>query len=487
MRASLDLELAWRRVLTDARDDLVPDPLSYEDFIPKKAEILGNVRKKLQRGYSPSSLLHMDVPKSKLAMRPGSVPAIEDRLVYTAVVGSFAEGIDGSLEDESIVPSYRVASKRKKYLFKFGIKQWFKFQDLMRQAYSDGYKYALVTDLTAYFDHINHELLLGQLRSLGVPDQKLTLLKTLLDHWSEGRPVGIPQGLDPSSLLGNVYLDPLDKHMVRGGHRYFRYVDDIRVFAKSEADLRRSMLEITRQTRALGLHVQTGKTNIFQDEEILDLVNERQTQLGAIDYHLDYGDTDMAEEEIQRVLRDLMKRGQFNERHFRKCLNGLRKLESGLGVAPTLQRLDTLEPWAQSVSEYLSLFAKSHASIKRRIMELLMDRDRNIFEWPEYWLVRTLRNAASLPRDFLDWCGERIQDPTCHWNCRGQYALVLGTHGDLADRRLVLQLIPSRDNDYERRAFVASLKNLPEPEKGKALQRLQRDYPSVEAALALAA
>ena len=236
-------------MLRDERDDLVPDPLAYRDFIPKKAEILANVQEQLESGYSPSSLLQMDVPKSHLAMRPGSVPCIEDRLVYTAIVGSFADRADSGLEGEHVVPSYRVNRERKTHFFKFGLNQWFKFQDLMRQAYSDGYRYALVTDLTAYFDHINHDLLLGQLQSLGVREGMTTLLKTLLDHWSEGRPVGIPQGLDPSSLLGNVYLDPLDKHMVRNGHRYFRYVDDIRVFGRSESELQRAMLEITRQTR----------------------------------------------------------------------------------------------------------------------------------------------------------------------------------------------------------------------------------------------
>ena len=356
-------------MLNDARDDLVPDPLSYEDFKSTKDDILGNVRARLIAGYSPSRLLHMDVPKNELTMRPGSIPVIEDRIAYTALIGSFAERVDGTLEDESVVPSYRVQSGRKKSLFKFGINQWFKFQELTRSHYDSGYRYLLVTDLTAYFDHINHELLIGQLRSTGVSEGALSLLATLLNHWSDGSPVGIPQGLDPSSLLGNVYLDPLDKYMIRHGYHYFRYVDDIRVFANSYSELQRAMVDIIHQTRILGLHVQTAKTRVVQGDEILELVNERQAELGAVDYHLDIGYLDVAEDGIRDILRDLMRQGRFNERHFRKCLNTLRKLDSPSAVRPTLQKLDELKPWAQSVSDYLTSFAA-----KPRLHQAPLDR-----------------------------------------------------------------------------------------------------------------
>ncbi|MXZ89366.1 MAG: RNA-directed DNA polymerase [Dehalococcoidia bacterium] len=355
----------------------------------------------------------------------------------------------------------------------------------MRQAHASGYKYALLTDLTAYFDHVNHKILLGQLRSFRVSEKNLALLGDLLEHWSGGSPVGIPQGLDPSSFLGNIYLDRLDKHMVRKKYHYFRYVDDIRVFANSESELQRAMVDIIRQNRALGLHVQTGKTKIVTGEEILQLVNERNDEFSAIDYHLDFGDVDTAEGELKEILREVMAQEEFNDRHFRKCLNGLKKANSPAAVPSTLQKLDELQPWAQTTHEYLDLFTRSHFSIKRRLMEFLMDRDRNIFAWPEFWAVRTLVSAAKLPREFLDWCRSRIGDPECHWNCRGQYALVLGAHGDLSDQMLVQDLISSRENEYERRAFVASLRDLPEPGKGRVLEQLGRDYPAVVSTLAL--
>ena len=408
--------------------------------------------------------------------------------MYTALVGSFAKTLDETLEGEDIVPSYRVLGGRKKSLFKFGVGQWFKFQQLVRDAYcKKGYRYLLVTDLTAFFDHIDHDILISQLRSIGIRDDSLALLRTMLKHWSGGKSIGIPQGLDPSSLLGNFYLDPLDKSMVRASFSYMRYVDDIRVFAHSRSELKRAMLHLVRQSRELGLHVQTGKTAIYEGARILDIVNERQAALAAIDYHLDYGEEELAVGRIEQVLRNLLAAETFNDRHFRKCLNGLKKANSPLGVKYTLKKLQDLEPWAQSAAEYLAPFVRSHPSIKRRVVEYLMDDQRNIFESPEFWFAWTLQNATRLPREFLDWCRDRIQDRECHWNCRAQYAQLLGIHGDLADKLLVRSLVPSRDNDYERRAFLVALKSLPEPEKGTAISRFRTDYPHLESAIALAA
>ena len=57
----------------------------------------------------------------------------------------------------------------------------------------------------------------------------------------------IPQIYDPSSLLGNFYLDEFDKWVIRNGYIYFRYVDDMRFFCETqtEAKLILSKINIT--------------------------------------------------------------------------------------------------------------------------------------------------------------------------------------------------------------------------------------------------
>ena len=134
----------------------------------------------------------MDVPEGNLTLRPGSIPLIEDRLVYTAIAGAIADTVDAALEPETVVPSYRVRrGKRDDNLFKFGIDQWFKFQELIREGYRAGYRHLLSTDLTAYFDHVDHNILDSQLEAAGVHASLRQLLKNMLNEWS-GTDIGIP-------------------------------------------------------------------------------------------------------------------------------------------------------------------------------------------------------------------------------------------------------------------------------------------------------
>jgi hypothetical protein len=472
--------------MQDRTDDLVPDVLEYEDFKLARSAIIAGVVKRLRSDYTPSSLLTMDSPKGDLMLRAGSVPEIDDRLVYTAIAGALADRIDAVLEPESVVPSYRVrVGKRDEYLFKMPIPQWFASQDLIRRGYEDGFRFLLKTDLTAYFDHVDHEILLGELKDVGASRTICKLLESLLEHWFR-RKRGLPQGIEPSSLLGNFYLHPMDKHMVRAGFRYFRYMDDIYVFGRSKAEIKRAATELTRETRKLGLHLQSAKTRVVEGAAILDLVNERRAAFDAVAYDMSTGRPELAVTAIRRILHQLLGPGPFNERHFRKCLIELRKMGHAAAVPDTLKRLDEFASSADQIARYLRPFVRSHPTVKRDVMAYLLDPDRNIHEWPEYWFSGILLRTHSLPRQFLDWARSRLQSSECHWACRAQYAMLLGIHGDIADKSLVQSMVQSRSHDYERRGFIIALAHLPNPERAKVFRELQRDFPDLEPTIKLA-
>ena len=258
--------------------------------------------------------------------------------------------------------------------------------------------------------------------------------------------------------------------------------------AKSPAEIKRAIIDLTRHARILGLHLQSAKTQLYSgSSSIEDLVTSRDAELGAIDYHMDIGYQGAALSAIQSVLDEVLQEDKFNERHFRKCLNSLRRLRSPLAVNATLQRLDELAPKADTLHRYLRLFVAEDSSIPSRIMRFLQDRDRNIYDWPEFWFAKILIEAEELPRDFLNWCRDRVESRDCHWNARSQYALILGKHGDPADRRLIQDLISSRDNEYERRAFIVALSDLPQPERGTVIGRFRTEYPHLAPAIELAA
>jgi RNA-directed DNA polymerase len=101
-------------------------------------------------------------------------------------------------------------------------------------------------DLKSFFDTVNHDRLMRQLREK-IRDRKvLRLIRCYLtagvelpDGSREPTPQGVPQGGPLSPLLANIVLDPLDKELERRGHRFARYADDSIVVVRTWVPWRR--------------------------------------------------------------------------------------------------------------------------------------------------------------------------------------------------------------------------------------------------------
>ena len=76
------LRRAWHLARNDARTAFMLDAFRYSDFAFRLEDHLRGLSHGLQNGtYHPKPLLTIDVPKSSLSVRPGSVLSIEDRIV----------------------------------------------------------------------------------------------------------------------------------------------------------------------------------------------------------------------------------------------------------------------------------------------------------------------------------------------------------------------------------------------------------------------
>ena len=95
-------------------------------------------------------------------------------------------------------------------------------------------------DLSRYFDTLNHERLLNQLRKEVKDERVIQIIKRYLKSGVMENGVvmdteeGSPQGGSLSPLLANIYLDEFDKEFERRGVACVRYADDIVLLAKSE-------------------------------------------------------------------------------------------------------------------------------------------------------------------------------------------------------------------------------------------------------------
>ena len=108
-------------------------------------------------------------------------------------------------------------------------------------------------DLKSFFDTVNHDRLMAQLRSKIRDRQVQSLIRRYLqagvvlpDGTREATAEGVPQGGPLSPLLANIVLDPLDKELEKRGHWFARYADDFLMMVKSARAAERVMASITR-------------------------------------------------------------------------------------------------------------------------------------------------------------------------------------------------------------------------------------------------
>ena len=100
-----------------------------------------------------------------------------------------------------------------------------------------GCQYCLVLDVKQYYPSINHEILKGIYRRIFKDKDLLWILDEIIDSTPDD--TGVPIGNYLSQYSGNIYLTPFDhwiKEVKRVKH-YYRYMDDIKIFAETKEEL----------------------------------------------------------------------------------------------------------------------------------------------------------------------------------------------------------------------------------------------------------
>ena len=74
--------------------------------------------------------------------------------------------------------------------------------------------------------------------------------------------VGIPQGAQPSFFLANTLLHNLDNLLISDALKYYRYMDDIRIYGYSEEDMIKALIKIDGYLKGFGFALNAKKTTI---------------------------------------------------------------------------------------------------------------------------------------------------------------------------------------------------------------------------------
>lgn len=246
----LDFRLAFRRVKRDARYDFLQLPIEiaiFEEFFDDNVSFL--IESIKQGTFSIRGLRKIWVPKRGYFLRPGSIPYLEDRLLFQAIIDRIAPILEAQLPpmDHEVVFSSRLhEDTRNDSIFRHPRDLWLAFKaKAVEYCNSPDVNYVVASDIASYFENIDLRLLSDTLTSSGVNPVYSEAIRQILSVWANGRTRGLPQMMAPCTLLANVYISQIDKIMVLHGYKYIRYVDDIRIFVSREAEQRKALLDLT--------------------------------------------------------------------------------------------------------------------------------------------------------------------------------------------------------------------------------------------------
>ena len=120
-------------------------------------------------------------------------------------------------------------------------------------------------DIKNYFNSIDVNLLLPQLKALFTDDDMLYNFFEKMLTWESGH--GVMAGTPTSPFLSNVYITDLDKYFFDAGVPYARYSDDVIVFANSFEKLEEHKTYIKSFLNKMNLVVNENKEQTIEPGE----------------------------------------------------------------------------------------------------------------------------------------------------------------------------------------------------------------------------
>jgi RNA-directed DNA polymerase len=233
----VNMQKALKRVLANNGAGGV-DGMTVDELKPHLVTHWQGIRKRLMNGtYMPSPVRCVEIPKLGVGMRQLGIPTVLDRLIQQAVLQILTPIFDPGFSESSFGfrprrSAVQAVKKAKEYV-------------------AEGHGYVVDIDLENFFNTVNHDIVMGIVRSRIADVRVVKLIRkylatgVLVGGLTTPTEKGTPQGGPLSPLLSNILLDLLDKELERRGLSFVRYADDGNIYVKSQRAGERVMTSIT--------------------------------------------------------------------------------------------------------------------------------------------------------------------------------------------------------------------------------------------------
>lgn len=221
----------------------------------------------LSGDYRPKEVLLKLLPKdgNSSKMRPIAVATVVDRIIQKLLNNALTPVFDEDMAENS----YGFRQNHSCYMAVMKMVEYCE----------QGYSVVIKLDLSDCFNHLDQDMILFKVRQKISDAKVLELINRYLKatYVDEGNKVksfrGSPQGSSLSPLYANLVLDEVDKELLRRGHAFIRYADDICVLCKSENAAKRILESITKYIeKRCKLVVNQDKSKICNIDDGVDVL-----------------------------------------------------------------------------------------------------------------------------------------------------------------------------------------------------------------------
>lgn len=246
-----NLKIALRKVISNGGSPGI-DGMKVSELTPYLKREWPKLRDQLLEGeYKPFPVRRVSIPKPGGGIRQLGIPTVLDRFIQQALLQILQQQWDSSFSDSS-----------------YGFRPNRNAHQAIRQSQryvKRGYRWVVDMDLEKFFDRMNHDKLMSEVRKR-VIDRRIEVL--IFRYLKAGIQIqkkvyepeqGTPQGGPLSPLLANLILDQLDRELERRGHRFVRYADDCNIYVRSRRAGHRVLKSISKYI-ACRLKLQVNET-----------------------------------------------------------------------------------------------------------------------------------------------------------------------------------------------------------------------------------
>ncbi|MCL7930958.1 group II intron reverse transcriptase/maturase [Halomonas llamarensis] len=330
-----NMERAYRRVVTNKGTPGV-DGMTVHQLGDHLKQYWPTLRERLLADeYHPSPIRAATIPKPKGGTRQLGIPTVTDRLIQQALSQVLMPIFDPAFSASSY--GYRPKRSAKQAV------------SAMKAHVTAGHRWVVDLDLEAFFDRVNHDLLMARVARRVDDKRVLRLIRRYLEAgmFQHGLPTprrqGAPQGGPLSPLLANILLDDMDKELERRGHRFCRYADDVQVYVKSQRAGERVMESLSEYLES-SLRLTVNRTKSAVD---------RPWKRGYLGYSLTrhkQSKLTLAKTSLKRMMqrvREILKRGRG--RHIQRVIKELAPTLRGwanyFDLVDVKRPLEALDQW----------------------------------------------------------------------------------------------------------------------------------------------